>query len=125
MDTTGIAGVDSSIQKTTEWLRDVKAELGWDDEARAYQALRGTLHALRDRLPAGEAVHLAAEMPMLIRGLYFEGGSRSAAPSAPSRTSSTPSAPPSACATPTQCPSRALYCASCAGTSGPARSTTS
>jgi uncharacterized protein (DUF2267 family) len=71
--TTGVSGLDASIQKTAEWLDDVKAELGWDNQQKAYQALRGTLHALRDRLPPEEAVHLGAQLPMLIRGLYFEG----------------------------------------------------
>ena len=36
-------------------------------------ALRVTLHALRDRLPAEAVAHLGAELPMLVRGLYYEG----------------------------------------------------
>ena len=31
------------------------------------------LHAVRDRLPPDDAVHLAAQMPMLVRGFYYEG----------------------------------------------------
>ena len=31
------------------------------------------LHALRDRIGAESAVHLAAQLPMLLRGLYYEG----------------------------------------------------
>jgi len=31
------------------------------------------LHALRDRLTVEEAVHLGAQLPMLVRGFYFEG----------------------------------------------------
>jgi uncharacterized protein (DUF2267 family) len=31
------------------------------------------LHALRDRLLPDEAVDLSAELPMLVRGFYFEG----------------------------------------------------
>jgi uncharacterized protein (DUF2267 family) len=36
-------------------------------------ALRSVLHALRDRLTLEEAVQLGAQLPMLIRGLYYEG----------------------------------------------------
>jgi uncharacterized protein (DUF2267 family) len=36
-------------------------------------ALRTVLHALRDRLTVEEAVHLGAQLPMLVRGFYFEG----------------------------------------------------
>jgi uncharacterized protein (DUF2267 family) len=31
------------------------------------------LHALRDRLPPEIAVHLSAQLPMLVRGIYYEG----------------------------------------------------
>ncbi len=45
----------------------------WDDRNKAYMALRAVLHALRDRLPPSEAVDLAAQLPMLVRGFYYEG----------------------------------------------------
>jgi uncharacterized protein (DUF2267 family) len=44
-----------------------------DDRELAYAALRAVLHTLRDRLPTAEAADLAAQLPMLLRGLYFEG----------------------------------------------------
>jgi uncharacterized protein (DUF2267 family) len=44
-----------------------------DDWHLAYLALRATLHALRDRVGPENAVHLAAQLPMLVRGLYYEG----------------------------------------------------
>ena len=42
-------------------------------EEQAYSALRGVLQALRDRLTVDEAAHLGAQLPMLVRGIYFEG----------------------------------------------------
>jgi uncharacterized protein (DUF2267 family) len=63
----------STIQKTHDWLRDLMAELNWDDPNHAYMALRATLHTLRDRLTVAEAAQLAAQMPMLVRGFYYEG----------------------------------------------------
>jgi uncharacterized protein (DUF2267 family) len=44
-----------------------------DDAHLAYGALRAVLHTLRDRLTLEEAVQLGAQLPMLIRGLYYEG----------------------------------------------------
>ncbi len=64
---------DMTLEKTNLWIREVMRELGWKDRHRAYLALRGVLHALRDRLQADEAVHLGAQLPMLVRGFYYEG----------------------------------------------------
>lgn len=47
--------------------------LDWDDRHKAYLALRATLHALRDRLTVEEVAQLAAQLPMLVRGFYYEG----------------------------------------------------
>jgi uncharacterized protein (DUF2267 family) len=65
--------IDTTVQKTYEWLRDVREELHTEDNHQAYQALRAVLHSLRDRLPVEEAVDLGAQFPMLIRGIYYEG----------------------------------------------------
>jgi uncharacterized protein (DUF2267 family) len=62
-----------TIQKTDEWLHELMRELQWDDPHRAYAALRATLHALRDRLTTNEAAQLAAQLPLLIRGVWYEG----------------------------------------------------
>ncbi len=65
---------DGTLQKTQLWLNDVMFELDWEGKPhKAYMALRTVLHALRDRLTVEEAVHLGAQLPMLIRGFYFEG----------------------------------------------------
>jgi uncharacterized protein (DUF2267 family) len=47
--------------------------LDWQDEHKAYLALRSVLHALRDRLTVEEAAQLGAQLPMLVRGFYYEG----------------------------------------------------
>jgi uncharacterized protein (DUF2267 family) len=43
------------------------------DRHRCYQALRAVLFTLRDRLTPDEAAHLASQLPMLVRGIYYEG----------------------------------------------------
>lgn len=74
MSTTGLDAFDTTLQKTQVWLNDLMAELGWQDSRpKAYLALRSVLHALRDRLTAEEAIHLGAQLPMLVRGFYYEG----------------------------------------------------
>ncbi len=70
-----ISSFEGTIHKTNVWLKDVMEELGWDSHERAYHALRAVLHALRDRLATAEVADLAAELPMLVRGFYYEGWS--------------------------------------------------
>jgi uncharacterized protein (DUF2267 family) len=73
MSQTGVAAFDHTLQVTNGWLREVQDGLGWVDRHAAYHAVRAVLHALRDRLPPDQALALAAQLPMLVRGFYFEG----------------------------------------------------
>jgi uncharacterized protein (DUF2267 family) len=75
MHTNELEGLETTVHKTHEWLRDIALDLGIDDVHVAYGALRAVLHSLRDRLPVDEAVQLGAELPMLVRGIYYEGWS--------------------------------------------------
>ncbi len=63
---------NKALQKAGAWIREVAEEMDTEDEQLAYHALRSVLHALRDRLIVDEAVQLAAQLPVLIRGIYFE-----------------------------------------------------
>ena len=73
MAATGVDVFDRSIQETNVWLKAIMRELATDDRHLACTALRATLHALRDRIGPENAVHLGAQLPTLIRGLYYEG----------------------------------------------------
>jgi uncharacterized protein (DUF2267 family) len=74
MSTTGVAAFDSTLQTTHIWLNEICEEMGWGRDApRAYHALRAVLHALRDRLRPEEAAGFAAQLPLLIRGIFYEG----------------------------------------------------
>jgi uncharacterized protein (DUF2267 family) len=64
--------IQRSVEKTHIWLNEIAEELGGEDRPYAYRALRSVLHALRDRLPVDVAAKLAAQMPTLIRGIYYE-----------------------------------------------------
>lgn len=59
------------IQRAHVWINEISERLGGADQA--YRALRATLHTLRDRLPLETNAHLSAQLPMIIRGMYFEG----------------------------------------------------
>ena len=71
--TTHVTALDRTMQQTQTWLGHIGEDMGWDDPQKSYSALRAVLHTLRDRLPPNEAVDLAAQLPTLIRGFYFEG----------------------------------------------------
>jgi uncharacterized protein (DUF2267 family) len=74
MSMTGLPAFDSTLQTTNVWLKELSEEMNWgDDRPRSYHALRAVLHALRDRLPIDEVVTLGAQLPMLVRGIYYEG----------------------------------------------------
>jgi uncharacterized protein (DUF2267 family) len=73
MSATGLEVFDTTLQKTHAWLRSLMQELGREDRHEAYLALRATLHALRDRLTVEEVAQFGAQLPMLIRGFYYEG----------------------------------------------------
>jgi uncharacterized protein (DUF2267 family) len=73
MPTAHINVFDTTVQKSYDWLNELAGVLGTDDKRLAYRALRSTLHALRDRLTIEEVAQLGAQLPMLIRGLYYEG----------------------------------------------------
>lgn len=82
MAQTGFASFDTTVDKTNHVLKEIERAYGWPKERRnqSYDALRGVLHAVRDRLPVEEAAQLAAQLPMLVRGLYYEGWDPSKVP---------------------------------------------
>ncbi len=73
MTSTGLEVFDTTLQESNHWLKGVMRHLPTKDRHAAYLALRAVFHVLRDRIGPENAVHLAAQLPMLLRGLYFEG----------------------------------------------------
>lgn len=78
----GHPSFDHTVQEGNLWLKAIAAQLHFEEKRHAYSALRAVLHALRDRLQPQSAVHFGAQLPMVIRGLYYEGWRLADKPSA-------------------------------------------
>jgi uncharacterized protein (DUF2267 family) len=71
---------DHATEKANVWVKDMMRELATDDPRHAYHALSASLQALRDRVSVDEAAQLAAQLPVLVRGVFYEGWRPSATP---------------------------------------------
>lgn len=70
---TSVSSVDKTLHETETWMDALCRDLGTDDPRRAWGALRAVLHALRDGLSDHEAARVGERLPLLVRGLFYEG----------------------------------------------------
>lgn len=80
MSATGLEVFDRTLQEMKRWLKLMMDELGTDSRSVAFGAMRASLHALRDRIGVDNAAHLGAQIPMLLRGAFYEGWHPSSTP---------------------------------------------
>lgn len=80
MAATGLVTIDRAVQTANTWLADVARAFGTDDRRFAYRVLRAWLHTLRDRLPVEATAHFSAQLPELLRGVYYDGWEPSRVP---------------------------------------------
>jgi uncharacterized protein (DUF2267 family) len=78
---TALAVFDKTLQETNLWLTQLMACLGIDDREQAYTVLKATLHAVRDLIGPENATRFAAQLPILLRGVYYEGWRATGTPS--------------------------------------------
>lgn len=71
MSANGLEVFDRTLETTHVWLKEIMADLGPDKQV-AWKALSTVLHKLRDRLSINLAAHLGAQLPLLIRGVYYD-----------------------------------------------------
>ena len=72
MSRTSIAVFTQAAEQAQHWVNELAADLGWTEQ-RAHRLLRIVLHTLRDWLSPEESADLSAQLPLLVRGIYFEG----------------------------------------------------
>ncbi len=66
-----VSFVSTTVQKTYEWLDEIADATG-SSRSDAYHILRSSLHVLRDRLIVDEVAQLGAQLPILVRGIYYD-----------------------------------------------------
>ena len=80
MTVTHVDIIDRSVEKAHVWINDLAEELSTEDGHYAYRVLRAFLQALRDHLSIDEAAALAAQLPIFVRGVFYEGWDPSRTP---------------------------------------------
>jgi uncharacterized protein (DUF2267 family) len=75
-----VSTIARTLQDTGEWLTELQEIAGLENLEQSYSVLRGVLLPLRDRLTTDEAADLSAQLPTLIRGVYYEQWKPSATP---------------------------------------------
>ncbi|MEQ4725912.1 DUF2267 domain-containing protein [Nonomuraea sp. B19D2] len=75
-----VQSIDHTVQTTNRWLADLAEAIGTEDRDFALRVLKAWLHAVRDGLTVDSAAHLAAQLPDLLRGVYYSGWEPSRVP---------------------------------------------
>jgi uncharacterized protein (DUF2267 family) len=78
MPALGLKIIDNAAQSANVWVNEVDYRTDWGNKQRSYRLLRQVLHVIRDHLSVDEAAQLGAQLPMLIRGIYYDGWNPSA-----------------------------------------------
>jgi uncharacterized protein (DUF2267 family) len=71
MSATGLEVFDKTIQTTNVWLDEMMENLPRDKHV-AWHVLGAVLRTIRDRVPVNLAAHLSAQLPLLVRGIYYD-----------------------------------------------------
>ncbi|HEY9233586.1 MULTISPECIES: DUF2267 domain-containing protein [Phenylobacterium] len=71
MSANGLEVFDRTLHTTNSWLKEISDDLEIDRHA-AWKVLSVVLHKLRDRLPVDLSAHLGSQLPLLVRGVYYD-----------------------------------------------------
>ena len=71
MSANGLDVFDRTLETTHIWPNEICNDLGPDKQV-AWKVLSTVLHKLRDRLTLNLAAHLGAQLPLLVRGVYYD-----------------------------------------------------
>lgn len=81
MATTGLEVFDKTLHTTNLWLDEINAEIG-PDRHLAWHVLGAVLRSIRDEMQVEQSAHFAAQLPLIVRGAYFDQYRPSAQPAA-------------------------------------------
>ncbi len=70
---TNILSLDRAVQNTILWLNEIQTQLQWEDRDTVYKATKAVLQTIRDLLPYEELFHFSANLPMVMKGMMFDG----------------------------------------------------
>ncbi len=73
MTAQGLEAIDHSVQMTHEWVNELAERLDYVSHRRALRLMRVVMHRIRDHLLTNEVAQLSAQLPVIIRGFFFEG----------------------------------------------------
>lgn len=73
MKAQGLEVIDHSAHLTHEWINELAGRLDWSSKRSTLRLMRVTLHRIRDHLLVDELAQFSAQLPVLIRGFFFEG----------------------------------------------------
>ncbi|WP_330178589.1 DUF2267 domain-containing protein [Nocardia sp. NBC_01503] len=65
--------LSAAVHTAHEWLNAVADRIGTEDRAISYHVVRAWLHTVRDRISVPASAHLTAQLPEILRGIYYEG----------------------------------------------------
>lgn len=80
MSAQGLRVIEHTVQLTYEWINELTDRLDWTHQKDALRLMRVVLHQLRDHLQPDELAQFSAQLPLLIRGMLFEGWAPKRAP---------------------------------------------
>lgn len=83
MTTASTPMIDNAEEVAHKWIDELGDYLNWSNDAQIQRLLRTVLHTIRDFLTVDEAADVAAQLPVLIRGIYYENWNPSATPCKP------------------------------------------
>lgn len=72
MSSKGLGVFDRTVQESHEWVNELTERLDWTSHRDALRLLRTVFHLIRDHLEAYEIAQFSAQLPILLRGMYFE-----------------------------------------------------
>ena len=80
MSANGLSVFDRTTEKTHQFINDVAQQINIEDKHLVFIGIKAVLHGLRDRIPLEEAAQLAAQLPVLLAGFYYQGWKPAATP---------------------------------------------